>query len=79
MTITWTKIVYDVTKTENVGLYSNAKKMKVMKILRHLAEDENHQQIWANNETIENVNHFTHLPTDREEEADPKPSTMMKL
>ena len=42
-------------------MFLNAKKTKVMKVLRQAAEGEKHQNIWINGKKIENIKQFTYL------------------
>ena len=49
------------TEGEKASLFLNAKKTKVMKVLRQAAEGEEDQNIWINGEKNENVKQFTYL------------------
>ena len=46
---------------EKADLFLNAKKIKVMKVLREAAAGEEHQNILINSEKNENVKQFTYL------------------
>ena len=66
-------------ESEKAGLFLNAKKTKVMKVLRQAAEGEEHQNIWINGEKIENAKRFTYLGADLTNSYDDIPEIKRRI